>query len=132
MSMQQQPDQQTTGQLVAQVSQDLTTLVRDEMRLAQAEMAQKGKGLGIGVGLFGGSGVIALYGVGTLIAAAVLGLATAVSAWLSALIIGVVLLVVAGIVAMVGRGKVQKSTPPVPEQAVEGLKQDVATVRRNR
>src|SRR5689334_13639313 len=87
----------TLGALVHDMTQQLSTLVRDEMRLAQAEMTQKGKAAGLGIGLFGAAGVVALFGVGTLIATVILALALAIPAWLAALIVTVVLFVVAGI-----------------------------------
>jgi len=122
----------TLGALVHDMTQQMSTLVRDEMRLAQAEMTQKGKAAGVGVGLFGGAGVVALYGVGTLIATIILALALAVPAWVSALIVTVVLFAVAGVLALVGKKNVSKATPAKPEQALEGLKQDVAVAKGER
>src|ERR1700735_2332070 len=89
----------STGDLVKQLSEQVSRLVRDELRLAQLEMTRKGKQAGVGAGLLGGSGIIALYAVGCLLAAAIIGLATAVAAWLAALIVGVVLLLIAGVSA---------------------------------
>jgi len=122
----------TLGALVHDMTQQMSTLVRDEMRLAQAEMTQKGKAAGIGVGLFGGAGLVALYGVGTLIATVILALALAVPAWLSALIVTVVLFAVAGVLALVGKKNVSKAAPAKPEEAIEGLKQDVAVAKGER
>ena len=95
--------ERSTGELVKQMSEQVSTLVRDELKLAQLEMTRKGKQAGIGVGMFGGSGVIALYGVGCLIACAILGISLVLAPWLSALIVGVALLAVAGIAALAGR-----------------------------
>ena len=75
--------------------------------------------------MFGGAGIVGLYAVGALVAAAILGLATAVAPWLAALIIAVVLAAIAGILALQGKTKVQQATPPVPEQATESVKEDV-------
>jgi len=97
----------STADLVRLATEQASRLVRDELKLAQAELAEKGKRAGIGVGMFGASGIVALYGVGALVAAAIIGLAAAVPAWLSALIIGVVLFLIAGITALLGRGQVK-------------------------
>lgn len=121
----------SVGDLVRNLSEDLSRLVRDEIRLAQAEVGEKAKKAGIGIGAFGGAGVVALYGLGVLIAAAVLGLAAAVPAWLAALIVGVVLFVVAGVAALVGRKKLQQAGPPVPTRAIESTKADVAEMKES-
>jgi uncharacterized membrane protein YqjE len=122
----------TLGALVHDMTQQMSTLVRDEMRLAQAEMTQKGKAAGLGIGLFGGAGLVALYGVGTLIATVILALALAVPPWVSALIVTVVLFAVAGVLALVGKKNVAQATPAKPEQAIAGLKEDIATVKGDR
>ena len=122
----------TLGALVHDMTEQMSTLVRDEMRLAQAEMTQKGKAAGLGIGLFGAAGVVALFGVGTLVATVVLALSLAVSAWLAALIVTVVLFAVAGILALRGKSSVSKATPVQPEEAIEGVKQDIATVKGQR
>ena len=117
------------GELVARMSEQTSRLVRDELRLAQAEMTAKGKRAGMGAGLFGGAGLFSLYGLGCLVAAAVLALAGPVSDWLAALIVGVALFVVAGVAALVGKKEIADATPPLPEQAVDGVKQDVRTLK---
>jgi uncharacterized membrane protein YqjE len=117
------------GDLVQQLSQQTAALVRQEMRLAQAEMQEKGKRAGIGVGMFGGAGIVALYGVGVLIAMAILLIATAVEPWIAALIVGVVLLAVAGVLALLGRKQVDRATPPKPEDAMESVQRDVQHVK---
>lgn len=121
----------SVGELVGSLSADLSRLVRDEMRLAQAEVSAKAKKAGVGVGAFGAAGVLALYAVGVLLAAAVLGLATALPAWLAALIVGVVVLVVAGVAALVGKKKVEEAAPPVPTRAVESVKTDVQEIKES-
>jgi membrane protein len=123
-------DDQSVGELVQQLSQQTAALVRQEMRLATVELQQKGKKAGIGAGMFGGAGVVALYGVGALIAAAILGIATFLEPWIAAVIVGVVLLAVAGILALTGKKQVEQAGPPVPEEAVESAKRDVEEVRR--
>jgi uncharacterized membrane protein YqjE len=119
----------TTGELVSRLSQDLSQLVRDEMRLAQVEMSAKAKKAGIGAGMFGAAGLLALYGVGVLIACVILALALAIPAWLSALIVGVVLLAAAGVAALLGKRRVSEAAPPVPTRTVESVKQDVEAVK---
>ena len=117
------------GALVHDLTQQMSTLVRDEIRLAQAEMTEKGKKAGLGAGLFGGAGVVALYGVAALLATIILALALVMPGWLAALIVTVVLFAVAGVLALQGKSKVSQATPAKPEEAIEGLKQDVATVK---
>jgi Putative Actinobacterial Holin-X, holin superfamily III len=111
------------------MSEQLSTLVRDELKLAELEMTRKGKQAGIGAGMFGGSGVIALYGAGCLIACAILGISRVLAPWLSALIVGVALLAVAGIAALAGKSRLQRATPPVPQEAVHSVKTDVAEIK---
>jgi uncharacterized membrane protein YqjE len=120
---------QPVGELVKQLSEQMSTLVRRELQLAQLELQEKGKRAGIGAGLFGGAGAIALYGLGVLIAAAVLVLATAVEAWLAALIVGVVLLAIAGLAGLMGKKQVDQAVPPAPEQAIQSTKRDVSEVK---
>ncbi|SDJ47566.1 Putative Holin-X, holin superfamily III [Frankineae bacterium MT45] len=122
-------DSNSTGELVSRLTDQVTTLVRDEFRLAQLEMNAKAKRTGIGAGLFGGAGLVALFGIGALVAAAILGLATVVSAWLAALIVGAALLLVAGGLALSGRHEISEATPPLPTQAIEGVESDVNTVK---
>jgi len=117
------------GDLVKQLSEQTSTLVRQEMRLAQAELQEKGKKAGIGAGMFGTSGLVAFFGAATLIAAAVLALATALDSWLAALIVAVALLLVAGVAGLMGKKQIEQATPPAPEQAIESVKQDVETVK---
>jgi uncharacterized membrane protein YqjE len=121
----------SAGDLVQRLSQQTATLVRQEMRLAQTEMQEKGKRVGIGVGMFGGAGLVALYGVGALVAAVILLIATAVEPWIAALIVGVVLLGVAGVVALMGKKQVDEATPPKPERAIESVQQDVQHVKES-
>jgi tetrahydromethanopterin S-methyltransferase subunit C len=115
----------STAELVKTASEQISRLVRDELRLAQAELARKGKHAGVGVGLFGAGGLIALYGVAAVLTAVILLLAYVVPAWLAALIVGVVLLAVAGVLALVGRKQVKQATPVVPEGSVRSVKADI-------
>ena len=115
----------SVAELIKQLSEQSSRLARQEVELAKAELAIKGKRAGIGAGMFGGAGVFGFYGLGALIAAAVLALATAVAAWLAALIVAAVLAAVAAVLALQGKSKVAQATPPVPEQAAESVKEDV-------
>jgi hypothetical protein len=117
------------GELVGSVTSDLSRLVRDELRLAQAEVTAKAKTAGVGVGAFGAAGVLALYAVGLLLATAVLALSTVLPGWLAALIVAVVVLVVAGIAALVGKKKVDEAGPPVPTRAVASVQTDVQEIK---
>ena len=113
------------------MSADLSRLVRNEIQLAQTEISAKIKQAGMGVGAFGGAGVLALYGLGVLIAAAILGLALVLPAWLAALIVGVVVLAIAGVVALVGKKKISEAGPAVPEKTVASVKEDVAEIKES-
>lgn len=113
------------SELIQQLSEQTSRLARQEVELAKAEVTTKGKRLGIGAGAFGGAGLVALFGLGALTAAVILLLATAVTAWLAALIVAAVYLAVAGALALVGKSKVESATPPLPERAMASVKQDV-------
>jgi MFS family permease len=115
----------SASELVKQLSEQTSRLVRQEVELAKTELAIKGKRAGIGAGMFGGAGLVGLYAVGALVTAAIAALATAMDTWLAALIVGVVLAAVAGVVALTGKKKVQEAMPPVPEDSVESVKEDV-------
>ncbi|RLV50349.1 phage holin family protein [Nocardioides mangrovicus] len=119
----------STGELISRLSEQSAQLVRYELQLAQAEMTQKAKRLGVGAGLFGTAGLIALYGVGALIATAIAALALVVDVWLAALIVTVVLFAVAGVAALVGKRQVAEGTPVAPEQTIDSVKQDIETVK---
>jgi uncharacterized membrane protein YqjE len=121
--------ERSVGELIQELSQQTATLVRKEMRLAQVELQEKGKRAGIGAGMFGGAGLVALYGVGAVVAAVIMLVATAIEPWISALIVGVVLLATAGLLALLGRRQVEQSTPPRPERAIESVQHDVDHVK---
>ncbi len=112
-------------ELAKQLSEQTSRLVHQEIELAKAELAVKGKRAGIGAGMFGGAGVFGFYAVGALVATAILALSQAMTAWLAALIVTVVLAAIAGVLALQGKTKVKQATPPVPEQATESVKEDV-------
>jgi uncharacterized membrane protein YqjE len=124
-----EPPDQPLGAIVHRLSEQIPELVRSELRLAQAELTEKGKAAGIGVGLYSAAGLLGLFAFGTLIAAAVLALDTALPAWAAALIVAAVLLVAAGIAALIGKKEVAGATPAAPERAMAGVKQDVATLQ---
>jgi hypothetical protein len=117
------------GELVQDLSRQTSTLIRQEMRLAQAELAEKGRHAGKGAGMFGGAGLVALYGVGALVAAAILGLATVIEPWVAAAAIGAGLLLIAGILALTGKKELDEAGPPKPEQTLENVQRDVDTVK---
>lgn len=117
------------GELISQLSEQISTLIRSEMRLAQLELKEKGKRAGMGAGLFGAAGALGFLGLAALVATAILALARVLDPWLAALIVAVVVLLMAGIVALVGKREVTQATPAVPEQTVSNLKQDVDTVK---
>jgi hypothetical protein len=125
------PENASTGQLISQLTEQISRLVRDEARLAQAEVTQKAKKLGVGAGLFGGAGLVAFFGLAALITAAILALALVLPDWLAALIVAVVLFAVAGVLALVGRKDVQKGSPPVPTEAIASVKTDIATMKES-
>jgi hypothetical protein len=117
------------GELVQDLSRQTSTLIRQEMRLAQAELTEKGRHASKGAGMFGGAGAVALYGVGALIAAAILGLATVLEPWIAAAAVGVGLLLIAGVLALTGKKELDEAGPPKPELALESVQRDVETVK---
>jgi hypothetical protein len=119
------PGEASAADLVKQLSEQTSRLVRQEVELARAELAIKGKRAGIGAGMFGGAGVLGLLAAGALVAAAIAALALAVATWLSALIVAVVLGAAAGVAALMGKQKVRQAMPPVPQDSVESVKEDV-------
>lgn len=120
----------STAELLGDLSREVRRLVRDEVRIARYELTQQGKRAGVGMGALGLAGIAALYGAGLLLAAATLALALVLPAWLAALIMGVVVLLVAGAGALVGKRKVQQSLPPVTDERVSSLKHDLDVARR--
>ena len=113
------------GELLRQLAQETTTLVRQELELAKAEVSQKGKKAGLGIGILGAAGVVALLALGALTAFFILALDGVMPAWLAALIVALVYGAIAGVLALVGRERVQEVGKPIPEQTVETVKEDV-------
>ena len=114
-----------TAELVKDLSAQVSMLVRQELELAKVELSEKGRQAGIGAGLMGAGGMLALFGVGALTAAAILALDLLVAGWLAAVIVGVAWLAVAGVLALAGKSRAKRAVPPVPEQTVETVKEDV-------
>jgi MFS family permease len=111
--------------LARQLSNQTTELVRQEVELAKAELRVKGKRAGVGAGMFGGAGALGLYALGALTAAIIAGIAEVLPVWASALIVAALYGAVAGILALRGKKKVQQATPPLPEETVQSVKEDV-------
>jgi len=114
-----------TGELLKELSDHTTTLVKQELDLAKAELAEKGKQAGIGAGMFGGAGLFGVGAFAALTACVIAVLATAMDVWLAALIVAVVYAAVAGVMAMSGKKKVKEAAPPIPEQAKDSVKEDM-------
>ncbi len=123
------PDQ-PVSELLKQLSEQTSTLVRQELDLAKAELTAKGKQVGLGAGMFGAAGVVGLYAVGALTAAIVLAISLAVTGWLAALIVAVAFGAIAGVLALMGKTRVKQGVPPVPEQTVQSLKEDVEVTKQ--
>jgi hypothetical protein len=121
----------STGAVVAEVSERVAQLMRDELELAKAEMVGKSKRAGLGIGLVGAGGVLALYGIACLVAAAVLGLSNAVAGWVAALVVGAAVLGVAAVVALFGRQQATQAAPPVPTETVISLRADLDEVKES-
>ena len=113
------------GELLKELSTQTTTLVRQELELAKAEMAEKGKRAGLGAGMFGGAGLFGVLALAALTTCVIAALATAMDVWLAALIVAVVYAGVAAVLALLGRQKTREAIPPAPEQAIESTKEDV-------
>lgn len=121
----------TTVQLIERLSAQISMLVRTEMSHAVDEMKDRGGRFGLGVGISGFGVLLVLYGLATLIATAVLGLATVLDAWLAALIVAVVVLVLGGIVAAVGARNAKQATPPIPQDTAGSVREDVVVVKEH-
>ncbi len=124
-----QTQDQSTAALLRQLAEQVSTLVRDEVELARAELRQKGRRAGAGAGALGFGGVLALYGGGVLVAAATLAIDLVLPAWLAALVVGAALLVIAGLAAAAGRSQIRRATPPVPEEALGSAREDLDAAR---
>jgi uncharacterized protein YacL len=123
------PQSRSISELTRELTDQTSRLAQKEIELAKAELSAKGKKAGIGLGAFGGAGLVAVLALGALVATVILLLATAMSAWVAALIVSVVLFAIAGVLALLGKSKVEKATPPLPEQTIETVKADVAEAK---
>jgi MFS family permease len=123
-----EPDQ-PVSELLRELSQQTSTLVRQELELARLELADKGRAAGLGVGMFGGAGVFGFWALGALTAAVILLLATAMKSWLAALIVTAALGAISAILALTGRTKLQQATPAMPEQTTQTVKEDVQVTK---
>lgn len=119
------------GELVQRASQQLTELVRGELRLAQAEMKEKGRRYGKSGGLFGGAGVVGFLTLQALVATAIAALAVTLPVWAGALIVTALLGAVATAMALTGKKQAGRAAPPKPERAIENVKADVAEIKRS-
>ncbi|MFH8797296.1 phage holin family protein [Streptomyces sp. NPDC017941] len=126
-----QSGSEPVGELVQRASQQLTELVRGELRLAQAEMKEKGRHYGKGGGLFGGAGLVGFLTLQALVAAAIAGLAVPLPVWAAALIVGGVLGVIAAVLALTGKKEISEAAPPAPEQTIKNVKADVAEIKES-
>jgi uncharacterized membrane protein YqjE len=124
-----QDEERSAGDLIKQLSEQVSVLVRDELKLAQLEMTRKGKQAGFGIGMLGGSGLVAFYGMGCLLACAIIAISGVLAAWLAALIAGATLLAVAAVAALLGKGRLRRAAPPLPDRAVGSIKADVEEIR---
>ncbi|WP_117214648.1 phage holin family protein [Allorhizocola rhizosphaerae] len=123
---------ESTADLIKKATDQMSTLVRDEIRLAQAELAEKGRHAGIGIGMFGGAAMALHFGIAALLVAAGLALGRVMPGWAAALIIGVALLLIAGVEALIGRRHFQQTTPLKPERTIRSVQSDIDTMRSSR
>lgn len=122
-------DDPSVAELLTRLSEQSTRLIRDELELAKVEITDKVRHAGVGAGMFGAAGVLAWFGLGALIATAILALSLALPAWLAALVVTVVVFAAAGLAALAGRRQVQEAAPPVPRETIDSVERDVAEVK---
>jgi len=120
------------GELVKRLSEEASLLVRKEIELAKAELGQKAKEAGAGAGLFSAAAFLGFFAFACVTAAIVLALSLVFRGWLAALIVALVYAALAAILALVGRGFLQRANPPVPEQTVETLREDMQWLKSPR
>jgi Putative Actinobacterial Holin-X, holin superfamily III len=126
-----QPAGESVAELVQRASRQTAELVRQEFQLARAELKDKGRRVGRGAGIAGAGGLIAFYGGASLVAAAVFALATTVEPWLAALIVGVALVAIGGLLAVLGRREAVEALPPTPEQATASAHDDLEHIKES-
>jgi uncharacterized membrane protein YqjE len=113
------------GELLKQLADETTTLVRQELELAKSEMKEKGRTAGPGIGMVGAAGGLALLAASALTAFFILILDEVMPDWLAALIVAAVYGVVAFVLFQRGKERVEEAAPPIPEQTVDSVKEDV-------
>ncbi|GGK85728.1 phage holin family protein [Streptomyces flaveus] len=129
-TMQRRPEEHhSVGDLVGQATEQLSELVRQEVRLAKEELAQKGKRAGRGGGLLGAAGAVGYVGVMALAGTGVAALSLVLSVWASALIVTAVLFVIAAVLGVTGRAQLRRATPPMPAETLESVRADVDTIK---
>jgi len=124
--------EQPIGDLIKRLAGETSTLVQQEIALARAEMTQKAKQGAAAGGMLGGAAVAGLLTAMALTACAIAALATAMHVWLAALIVGALLALATGGLAIGGRDRLRRATPPVPEQTIETVKEDVEWAKTRR
>lgn len=125
-----QAEEKSLGQLLADMSRELSELVHDEVQLAKLELTEKAKKLGEGSAMLAGAAVAGFLALGALVTCAVAALALVLSVWLAALIVAAVLLGAAGVTGLAGMARLQRGAPPVPEEAMASSKEDVAWLQK--
>jgi nucleoside permease NupC len=123
------PTDKTLAELLSDLSQELASLMHQELDLAKAEVTAKGKRMGVGAALVVGAGVVAFLGLAAVVACVIAALSEALAVWLAALLVGVVLLAIAGVLGVLGKTDIQRASPPVPQEAVDSTKEDVAWLK---
>ncbi|MBT2230565.1 phage holin family protein [Nonomuraea sp. NEAU-A123] len=118
-----------THKLVNDLSEQVSRLVRDELRLARLELTRKSKRAGFGAGLFGAAGMAAFFGGAALVATVILLLALVMPAWAAAALVAGVLFIVAALLGFLGKNQVKQATPPLPEEAIASVKADIDVVK---
>ncbi|MCF6476461.1 phage holin family protein [Nonomuraea sp. MG754425] len=118
-----------THKLVSDLSEQVSRLVRDELRLAKLELTEKGKRAGLGAGLFGAAGMAAFFGGAALVAAVILLLALVLPGWAAAAVVAAVLFIVSALLGLFGKNEVKRATPPVPEETIASVKADIGMVK---
>ena len=119
------PRDQSIGGLVKDLATETSTLVRQEIDLAKAEMAERGKRAGKGAAILGAAALVGLLAAGALTASLIAALDLAMPTWLAALVVTLVFGAIAAVLALTGRKQIQEAAPPVPEQAIDSVKEDV-------
>jgi uncharacterized membrane protein YqjE len=113
------------GELLKQLANETTTLVRQEIELAKAEFSEKGRKAGAGFGMWGAAGVVGLLALGALTAFFILALGSVMPNWLAALVVTIAYGVIAGVLYVTGKQRVDEAGPAKPEQTIETLKEDM-------